>query len=308
MRATLFRPSAGALVALASGLFWPGAAAADCTLLRGRFEAAQQARDLAAMKATADELAVAAGCEDAFRDWARGTVARALAQSVRAAVTGGAPLADQAPALEEALSYGPVWQAAAWLGDIAYDAGRYGEASRRYQEALGQIADERATPQAPPETVIAHLFGRAEVARLAADDYVAPPKTRAGEPSGLGSPSIRGFRPKKVAVPVEFRFGSTDFTERGLAAVRDLLASLNAGGTGPVTLVGHTDPVGGPEANMMLSQRRAAAVRDFLLGSGFKGQIAVEGRGESDPLKLPDAARFTTAQYHQMLRRVEVVR
>lgn len=284
------------------------AAPADCEAHRERFERARSSLDLEAMKASADAITRASGCENAYRDWARSTVARELTRKAREAVSGGAPLPSQRDVLEDALSYGPVWQAAAWLGDIGFDAGRFAEAARRYQEALTHISDVQATPQAPPEPAIAHIFRQAELARLAADEYVPSPTTRAGAPSGLGSPSVRGFVPKKVAVPIEFQFGSTTLTPRGLQAAEELFTSLAAAGTPAVTLIGHTDPVGAAEYNQSLSVRRAGAVRDFLVTRGFTGQISVEGRGSGEPLAIPDPARFNRAQLHQMLRRVEVVK
>jgi outer membrane protein OmpA-like peptidoglycan-associated protein len=286
----------------------PAAALADgCSVLRTRFETAQKGEDLAGMKAVAGAVVTAADCDEAFRGWARLTVARELTRKARSSVVDGADLAGQAGLLEEALGFGPVWQAAAWLGDAAYDGGRFAEAARRYQEALAHIADEQATPQPPPEPVIEHVFRRAELARLAADQYVAPPTTRAGQPSGLSSASIRGFKPKKVAVPIEFQFNSTVLTPRGAEAAQDLLTSLKAAGNAPVTLVGHTDPVGSPAANQTLSERRAVAVRDFLLANGFGGTVAVEGRGKSDPLKIDEPERFTKDQFYQILRRVAII-
>lgn len=284
------------------------AAFAGCERIREEFDIARKGRHLADMKAIAGDLAVTSGCDNTFRDWVRLTVARELARDARDKITAGAPIANQASILEEALSYGPVWQAAAWLGDIAYDAGRFADAARRYQEALTAIADVQGTPQPPPEPVIEQVFRRAELARLAAADYVPIPTTRAGEPSGLGSVSVRGFVPKKVAVPIEFQFGSTELTGRGIQAAQDLLASLTSANPATVKLVGHTDPSGGADYNQKLSERRASAIRDYLLSKGFHGQIAVEGRGYNEPLKIDDRSHFTNDQYNQMLRRVEVVR
>ncbi len=70
-----------------------------------------------------------------------------------------------------------------------------------------------------------------------------------------------------------------------------------------VTVLGHTDSVGGAEANMKLSLRRAKAVREYLVGQGVEAQrVAAEGRGESQPI-----ADNSTQQGRLKNRRVELL-
>ncbi|MGE5505291.1 MAG: OmpA family protein [Actinomycetota bacterium] len=66
---------------------------------------------------------------------------------------------------------------------------------------------------------------------------------------------------------------------------------------------GFTDSTGTPEANRLLSQRRAEAVRDVLIGDGIDPQrLAVQGMGEDYPI-----ASNTTPAGRQQNRRVEVL-
>ena len=52
-----------------------------------------------------------------------------------------------------------------------------------------------------------------------------------------------------------------------------------------VEVIGHTDTVGGTDANDRLSQKRAAAVREILVAAGIPAQkIETAGRGEREPL------------------------
>jgi outer membrane protein OmpA-like peptidoglycan-associated protein len=52
-----------------------------------------------------------------------------------------------------------------------------------------------------------------------------------------------------------------------------------------VMVIGHTDTVGGLEANDKLSLKRAAAVREILVAAGVPPQkIETAGRGEREPL------------------------
>jgi outer membrane protein OmpA-like peptidoglycan-associated protein len=89
------------------------------------------------------------------------------------------------------------------------------------------------------------------------------------------------------------------------------LVTMLRGQTGPVTIVGHTDPAGPADYNRALSLRRAEAVKRFLNSRSVKTDIAVEGRGEDEPIDqamLPPAMTENEEVYHRVLRRVEVSR
>jgi outer membrane protein OmpA-like peptidoglycan-associated protein len=66
---------------------------------------------------------------------------------------------------------------------------------------------------------------------------------------------------------------------------------------------GHTDNVGTPESNLLLSQRRAQAVVDHLVAQGIDaGRLEAVGRGDAQP-----AADNATPEGRQTNRRVELV-
>ena len=220
----------------------------------------------------------------------------------------GAPVARQEDALHRVLEVMPLWQAHAALGDIAATRGDHAEATRQYQDALDAIASTSLTPVEPPEAVIARVFHLAQTSRLLALDYVPTTRSARGQPGGLAAPSIRSFGVTRVALPIQFQFDSTDFTEVGAAAAGDLADYLRAQGDGPITLVGHADPSGTAEYNRRLSLRRAEAVRDFLTAQGLSAPVSVEGRGQDDPFQPASVASLTTDQLNQMHRRVELLR
>ncbi|HXY06724.1 MAG TPA: OmpA family protein [Terriglobales bacterium] len=70
-----------------------------------------------------------------------------------------------------------------------------------------------------------------------------------------------------------------------------------------LAIEGHTDNIGGDEANMKLSQQRADCVRDFLVQQGL-GQEAVTavGLGKAEPV-----ANNSTSEGRQKNRRVEII-
>lgn len=291
-------------IVAALALSAPVAQADDCASIAQRGQAAHAAGDLAAMEAL---IAEAAGCPE-VRFNLQLRAAAALWNRAVALNRAGAPVAEQKAALEAVLGQAPLWQAHAALGDMASDRGDHAAATGHYQEALNSIAAPSITPNEPPEAVIASLFRKAQVARMLSPVYVATTRSRSGAPTGLAATSVRSFGVQRVAVPVQFVFGSAEFTDMGAAAAADMLDYLALQEVSRIRLIGHTDPVGSREFNLRLSAARAEAVREYLLSNGFAGEIAVEGRGPDEPLEVDNPGLYSTEQLHQIYRRVELVR
>jgi outer membrane protein OmpA-like peptidoglycan-associated protein len=222
------------------------------------------------------------------------------------------------------LGYGDVWQAQATLGDVHVEQGDAARAAHRYQLALDAIADMRATPREPPREVVRQIFAKAEQSRLLADGYV--PNTRSGTvPTGLGAPMVRSYAVEKVALPIEFRFNSTELTERGQEALADLVDMLKTERPSRIGLVGHTDTCGSAEYNRQLSENRARAVkaaleerlRDYFAAESHRLTIDASGRGFDEPPLINPPARAPSPALrsgcesepaYRIFRRVEYVR
>ncbi|MBX2876270.1 MAG: OmpA family protein [Saprospiraceae bacterium] len=102
---------------------------------------------------------------------------------------------------------------------------------------------------------------------------------------------------------IRFPFNST--IKEADAAVDDYLDRLaeriKTSGE-KVTITGHTDNVGGDDANMALGLRRAKEIRDILIGKGVdRSQITTDSKGKSQPVDTND----TEAGRHNN-RRAEV--
>lgn len=95
------------------------------------------------------------------------------------------------------------------------------------------------------------------------------------------------FMPLVLNSDTSFRFGDDKLTPEGREAVMILAASLknrNLQELG-ITIIGHTDRVGSPQANLSLSKRRAMAVKQLLVEQELPAdRIQVEGRGSSQPV------------------------
>jgi len=116
----------------------------------------------------------------------------------------------------------------------------------------------------------------------------------AGEPRigtvlcpAVGPSDTGGTRKTVIRLPADvlFAFGSAELTPAAEQAIAPVDDEIGSGGTGTVTIEGHTDAIGSDADNQALSERRAAAVRGALekaLGPGY--QYTLVGFGETRPV------------------------
>jgi outer membrane protein OmpA-like peptidoglycan-associated protein len=103
---------------------------------------------------------------------------------------------------------------------------------------------------------------------------------------------------------VAFDFGAHQIRPDSRATLDQVAGVLKANGGWRITIEGHTDNVGGEQANQLLSERRAAAVRAYLVAAGIDaGRLAPVGFGAQRPL-----ASNETDLGRAQNRRVELVR
>lgn len=88
---------------------------------------------------------------------------------------------------------------------------------------------------------------------------------------------------------VAFESGEAELLPSSIPELDGLVAYLKENPAVRVEIVGHTDNVGGDEANLELSQRRAAAVWQYLIGQGIaQKRVQHKGKGESAPVDTND--------------------
>ena len=109
---------------------------------------------------------------------------------------------------------------------------------------------------------------------------------------------------------VLFEFGQSDLTGDAQSRVQSIADVLNDQAQGRrVSIEGHTDAIGGEEANQGLSERRAASVASTLATSGVdQARVTTTGYGERYPVAPntnPDGSDNSTGRAKN--RRVEVV-
>jgi outer membrane protein OmpA-like peptidoglycan-associated protein len=277
------------------------AALADCLALDKELRVIVSRGDLESFEGLYRRMVVEPTCDGRYRQLAGRLMARAY---FRALIKRLGSLQGAVGELEKAASFGQPWQLMQTLGDIYYARKNFVRAVRAYETALDDIRDVNANPKPPPEAVEKRLAKLAYQARALAPQYVATRRFR-GRPSGLASPKFRNFTAVAVPVPVKFTFGESVLTPDGEKAAKDIYAYLDDQGSPDVRLIGHTDPVGAPYSNQVLSVNRAKAVADYLLAQGYKGRIEVVGKGETQRFKPDDPTKYTRDELHTFDRRVE---
>jgi OOP family OmpA-OmpF porin len=194
------------------------------------------------------------------------------------------------------------WQVLDALGDINREKKNYESAAQYYQLALEDASNETLTPDwmAPDADYIRRLDHLAGEMRLVA---AKPIKLAMRGPCKV---NYRGVSLKKKSTPVRYVFGTAEFTPEGLQSAKDVSECLKSVNPSSITLIGHTDPVGSPEANRILSLERADALGHYLVSAGYKGKWKSVGLGEDEPFKPDDASAYDEATLHQLNRRVEI--
>ncbi|WP_367110289.1 OmpA family protein [uncultured Psychrobacter sp.] len=94
---------------------------------------------------------------------------------------------------------------------------------------------------------------------------------------------------------VEFESGSATLTPRGLGILDDMAGVIQSIGDKPVLITGHTDNVGNPAANLVLSNERAEAVKQYLIGRNIDAaRLSTTGKGDADPIASNDTPEGRT--------------
>lgn len=182
---------------------------------------------------------------------------------------------------------------------------------RDYQFVTGITGPEDA-----PDSVVTILASTATTAAYVQiiQAGMGSAETEAEQPSGpTDSPDLSGDsgvaaalldQGRVVLEGFDFQTGTSGLDEEGLTSLSQLAAFLTDQPGARIALVGHTDSVGGLEANIGLSRDRAQSVRQQLIDefSVAPTRIDAEGAGYLSPV-----ATNRTAQGREANRRVEAV-
>lgn len=277
----------------------------ECSALMRSVVDARAARDLKLVESAIAAVDRSVGaCEGSEKELLKREAA--LAYYDRASAD-GVSKAEAERLLREGLKHATPWKMTAWLGDIEYERRNFPVAARQYQAALDDMRDAKANPTPPPLKVIERIHKRAEQAAQLSSVYVAQ-RDKRGDPGGLAVADTRGFVAKKVAVPIQFVYKKTEFTEEGAKAAKEMAVYLSLQQVKEIRLIGHTDDVGSREYNLELSASRAAAVASFLKKNGYTGTVTTAGKGFDEPFQDDGSLQLSKPERDQLNRRVELER
>jgi OOP family OmpA-OmpF porin len=285
--------------------------AEGCPLLTD-FSQAVRARQVDRAKSLEDQIKRDSACT--AEDATRAVRERASLQVAMASVLPPGRDAEREGLLKDADEPDVYWGAAASIGELRFAQKRFAEAFPAFERALEDIKDATKTPDPPTPELITRIMGYSAASRqLAADEeggkrgtYVpAAVNRRDGKLGGSMSPTLRTFVIKSVPLPINFNYGTDEFTGLGRQYAQELVLALQQQQPGEVIIVGHTDPRGSPAYNMDLSERRARAVERFLRSSGIAATIKTAGRGLNEPIAQELKEGLSPEQAWALDRRVE---
>lgn len=102
------------------------------------------------------------------------------------------------------------------------------------------------------------------------------------------------------STPILFDFGKTQIHESSLDILEEAVLELNDNKNSYVIIDGHTDDIGTPSSNRVLSYKRAQAVKEYLREMGIdEKRLITVGHGEEQPI-----APNTTSEGRAKNRRV----
>lgn len=295
-------PQRKRIAAFIAALTLTSAASAGCEDYLQQTQQAADALDGEALTRLLPILTQQTDCSREYIDWVERVQSQAMINQAQYQYTEGDLVgAEQTLKQVENTS----WYSKALHGKIAAARKDWGRAIAFYNEAVDLINDKAETKENPEDEEKEMLFSWAQEAQLLAETTKFS-ITRAGKPSGIMLGEIRGWKPEKWAVPVQFDTGKTRFTSKGEDSAQRLAALIKEKKPASITLVGHADERGDDADNLKLSLARAERLRDYLADQGVSVPIQADGKGEDEPFQ-PSAGRdeFTEEERWALDRRVE---
>jgi hypothetical protein len=139
--------------------------------------------------------------------------------------------------------------------------------------------------------VVSNEFGSADLDapraafRVTGDGPPRPVPMSEEEVRRLFGLALAALPPAPRHFTLQFQFESDALTEESTALVPEILRSVKVLSVPEVVVVGHTDTMGEPRANIALGLKRALGVREILVAAGLApSTIEVTSHGEADLL------------------------
>lgn len=191
------------------------------------------------------------------------------------------------------LPAGIPWEATASAGTA--QAGTPGTGAARTDPTANPNAN---VPDSNLQESVKPLYADRAALSLLTSESVSPLEE---EYSSGGTTTVR------ISSDVLFEFGKATLTAVARKRLDAIAAKLGTA-TGQVRVIGYTDSVGSPAANLRLSRQRAEAVKAQLAKalSGATARILASGRGEANPVEPNTSGGKDSPAGRAKNRRVEI--
>ncbi len=195
----------------------------------------------------------------------------------------GASLASPTAVVEFARAHSEVWTMPAgttvYLAGIGYTTAPQDALPPRQRDNLAAIWGALVTASGAEAVLVTAPRGGESTPSSFSTGLLTPAESAPFTVQTTGG-SVRA----DLAGDVLFDFDSADLRSDAAPALTRLL-DVVAATPGHVTVIGHTDDVGGAEENLALSDRRAASVAAWLVAAGIDpARISTVGKGETEPV------------------------
>lgn len=108
---------------------------------------------------------------------------------------------------------------------------------------------------------------------------------------------------KLILTDIRFKTGSAILENNGQVELNKLVQWMAENAEFTILIIGHTDNIGKPSDNLLLSKQRAKAVMDYLIEKGIPAsRIQTSGKGDTEPL-----ANNQTEEGRAQNRRTEIL-
>ncbi|SFP85437.1 OmpA family protein [Hymenobacter arizonensis] len=153
------------------------------------------------------------------------------------------------------------------------------------------------TNESPVVPITIQVTGKAPALKPAPPKAVPNPP-RPAPPVAARPDTAKPARPAPIIAPtpvvlptVLFKLGTAELLAEALPALDQLATELKARPTLKLRVAGHTDKIGEPQKNLVLSEQRAEALKTYLVNAGIVAdRIVTVGYGDARPLyPSPDA-------------------
>jgi len=148
--------------------------------------------------------------------------------------------------------------------------------SKKTEKEVVVVSDKNVKPSPPLDTHVDSIDSKDSSPTVASPTVASlPPEVKKEDIKRLNT----------ISRSVNFMSGETTLTSASFPVLDEVATLMNANPSYKLTIEGHTDNVGDPVNNFILSETRADAVKKYLLSKGVSSdRLTTKGFGDLEPI------------------------